>query len=243
MKQSYEFPRVSTRGYYDLHTGKKLKTGNGYNLFPKKKFDKIFKADEIVIFVHGMRNSPKGAVMGGRTLRRKLRKLGYKYPVVSFSYDANIRRAHLLDKPHNVKLYHKLIGIANKISKSNGDHLTKFIIDLKTKNPDIKIHLVGHSLGCNVVSWTNSNVKSVHLLGSPVEIDEFHRFAYADKIINYYNNTDIVIKEGVDKGECKSPSCLNKVNKKLVGLNIINNPCNAVHHGFRAYADKLRKFP
>ena len=91
MKQRYEFPRILTRGSYDLHDGK-YKARSPYSLFPQKKFDKIINAEEIVIFVHGFRNTSYGAKKGGQTLRRTLRKLGYKkHPVVSFSYDANVR--------------------------------------------------------------------------------------------------------------------------------------------------------
>lgn len=242
MKQRYEFPRVTTRGYYDLHTGKQLKSDNGYRLFPKKKFDKIFKAEEIVIFVHGMRNSPKGAVMGGRALQRKLRKLGYKYPVVSFSYDANIRGAHIYSD------YDRVIPLAEKIAKRNGSHLYNFIYDLKKKNPLVKIHLVGHSLGCEVIQSALSgalHVNSVHYLGSPINqglIFELARKKTIGKIVNYINKKDEVIKKEEDLGRCIEPSCIHKVKfNKIVG--VINKPCPADNHGFRAYAYKLRSFP
>ncbi len=35
-------PRISTRGYYDLSTGKTLKK-NHYYLYPKKRFHKIHR--------------------------------------------------------------------------------------------------------------------------------------------------------------------------------------------------------
>jgi len=35
-------PRISTRGYYDLHNGKTLKT-NSYYLYPKKDFKKLLE--------------------------------------------------------------------------------------------------------------------------------------------------------------------------------------------------------
>ena len=62
---------------------------------------------------------------------------------------------------------------------------------------------------------------------------------YAKNVINYYNPKDDVIKEGVDKGDLKKPSCLNRVDNK----NVKSKRCSAVHHGFRAYAEKMRKFP
>lgn len=230
-----EFPRITTRGHFDLRTGKDLGKSNNYYLYPSKKFNSIIKSKEIVIFIHGMRNTRWGAQNGGKVLRRTLRKIGYKkHPVVSFSYDADVREAH---KPER---YNKVLRVANSIAKKNGKLLGKFIDDLYEKNPEIKVHLVGHSLGCNVVEHTKTNVSTIHLLGSPVEINSVKEIArYADTVINYYNPKDDVIREGVDKGDLKKPSCLNKVDIK----NVKSKRCNAVHHGFRAYADKLRRFP
>lgn len=247
MKQSYEFPRITTRGYYDLNTGKPIKFNNDYNLYPKKKFNKIFKSEkEVVIFIHGMRNTRKGAVMGGQTLRRTLRKLGYKkYPVVSFSYDADIRGVHLLDKPHDIRLYHKIVNRANRIARHNGKkHLSVFIHDLKQSNPNVKIHLVGHSLGCNVIEYIREPVESIHLLGSPVEWDEVIQMGIdkiANRIVNYYNPNDMVIQEGVVKKHISQPSCLHKVRYPKTHIYLRN--CKAENHGLKAYAKELKKFP
>jgi hypothetical protein len=195
-----EFPRVTTRGHFDLRTGKDLGKSNNYYLYPSKKFNSIIKSKEIVIFIHGMRNTRWGAQNGGKILRRTLRKIGYKkHPVVSFSYDADVREAH---KPER---YNKVLRVANSIAKKNGKLLGKFISDLYEKNPEIKVHLVGHSLGCNVVEHTKTNVSTINILGSPVEINSVKEIArYADTVINYYNPKDDVIKEGVDKGDLKN---------------------------------------
>jgi len=245
MKQQYAFPRVSTRGYFDLNTGENKK-GYGYFLYPKYKLDKIQKMDEVVIFVHGMRNTRWGAIHGARLLRNRLRKLEYTYPVISFSYDADVRGAHL------EKNYHKVIKAATKIAITNGCfNLATYIKDLKKKNPDIKIHLVGHSLGCIVVAgalttaelfpvFHNDLIESVHLFGSPLEIKNvknIERNRCVKKLVNYYNPTDEVIKEGVDKGDLIRPSCLFKPNIKH------NKNCRANDHRFKSYVEKLRKFP
>jgi pimeloyl-ACP methyl ester carboxylesterase len=237
-----DFPRVTTRGYYDLHNGKRL-SPNDYNLYPKQKFYKIFEKDnEVVIFVHGMRNSRWGAQNSGKILRRTIRKLGYsrKYPVIVFTYDSDVRGAHI-DKNYN-----KTLRVAEKIAKANGKHLATFVEDLKMRNPLIKVHIVGHSLGCDVVASYIENFKyhtdSVHLLGSPVEIRKVIALANCYpvvKLVNYYNLKDDVIKEGVDKGKLKRPSCLDNIKYD----SFKNIPCRADNHGFRAYADKLRKFP
>ena len=68
-KQSYEFPRVTTRGYYDQNDGTVI-NDNWYNTYPKRKVAKIFEGKEVVIFVHGMRNSRWGAIHGARLLRK-----------------------------------------------------------------------------------------------------------------------------------------------------------------------------
>lgn len=242
MKQSYEFPRVITRGRFNLQNGNRTgKHIRDYSLFPKKKFDKIFKAEEVVIFVHGMRNSPKGAVMGGQTLRRKLRKLGYKkHPVISFSYDANIKGAHIYSD------YDRVIPVAEKIAKRNGRNLHKFVSYFKEINPSIKIHLVGHSLGCEVIESFleigRSEVNTVNLLGSPVDVAHLIHLSNRNrgtKITNHYNLKDEVIREEFDLGRCNNPSCLDN------GLrnSYTNKRIKAVHHGFSAYAEGLRKFP
>ncbi len=245
MKQQYEFPRINTRGHYDLWTGKKIKKGFGYSLFPKKKFDKIFDADEIVIFIHGMRNTSYGAKKGGQTLRRRLRQLGFKkHPVVSFSYDANIRGAHKYDD------YDRVISVAENIAMANGRHLKQFIDDLRADNPMIKIHLVGHSLGCEVLTSflmrnIENEIESVHLFGSPVNKDVVHRIAMGTptvRFVNYVNKKDEDIRAEVNLGRCKEPSCLNKVRGDH-WVKVINKSCPAKDHRFKSYAEKLRSFP
>ena len=53
-------PRISTRGYYDLRTGKTLKKNN-YYLYPKKDFQKLIGSKELTIMIHGLRNDNAGA--------------------------------------------------------------------------------------------------------------------------------------------------------------------------------------
>jgi hypothetical protein len=242
MKQSYEFPRITTRGYYDLHTGIRLNYDKKYSLYPKKKFNNIHNANELVIFVHGMRNTKWGAKHGGITLRRTLRKLGYKkHPVVTFSYDSNIIGAHLKHNHKNVLQVAKIIATQNGVL-----NLSKYIIDLKKINPKIKIHLVGHSLGCLVIegciyrikkSKQKGFIKSVYLFGSPLEtqtVSEINKFT---KVINYYNPKDDVIKNDFIAGDLKKPSCLFKPK------DVISKKCNAKDHRFKSYLRELKKFP
>ncbi len=238
MKQCYAFPRVTTRGYYDLRTGK-MNTTKAYYLYPKNKFDKISKGEEVVIFIHGMRNSRWGAVHGARLLRNKLRKLGYKYPVIAFSYDADVRGAHL------EKNYCRALHIASIIALGNGIHnLSTFIRNLHLANNKIKIHLVGHSLGCDVISNIITPLGgTIHLFGSPVETTDIKDkiCSLAIKTINYYNPRDEVIKEGIIKGMIKKPSCFYRIEDKLNG--VFTKNCYAKDHRFASYVKKLRKFP
>ncbi len=77
-------PRISTRGYYDLKTGKTIKNNN-YYLYPKKDFQKLIDSKELTIMIHGLRNDNAGAIAKAVLARNRLRKLGYSHPVIGFS--------------------------------------------------------------------------------------------------------------------------------------------------------------
>ena len=88
-------PRISTRGYYDLSTGKTLKN-NSYFLYPNKDFKKLIGSKEVTIMIHGLQNNNAGAIAKVLLARNRLRKLGYVYRVIGFSYDSNTTGAHLI---------------------------------------------------------------------------------------------------------------------------------------------------
>jgi len=44
--------------------------------------------------IHGLRNDNAGAVAKAVMAKNKLQKLGYRYPVIGFSYDSNTTGAH-----------------------------------------------------------------------------------------------------------------------------------------------------
>ncbi|MGQ0605676.1 MAG: DUF726 domain-containing protein, partial [Candidatus Nitrosotenuis sp.] len=90
MKQNKRIPRISTRGFYDLDSGK-TKKSRIYDLYPKKFFNGFDKASEITIMIHGLRNNKSGALAKFRIARQRLLQLGYVYPIVGFSYDSNTR--------------------------------------------------------------------------------------------------------------------------------------------------------
>ena len=74
--------------------------------------------------------------------------MGYSYPVIGYSYDSNTTGAHL------IKYAKRSLSVGQKIAKKNGKNLGKFIEDFKSENPNIKIRLMGHSLGTQVILST-----------------------------------------------------------------------------------------
>ena len=82
------FPKISTRGFYDLKTGKTIKN-TPYDTYPKKIFEEISQKSEIVIMIHGLRNNKSGALAKYVIAEKRLKSLNYKYDVVGYSYDSN----------------------------------------------------------------------------------------------------------------------------------------------------------
>jgi len=197
-------PRISTRGYYDLTTGKTIKT-NFYHLYPKKYFKKLIGSKEITIMIHGLQNDNAGAVAKVILAKNRLRKLGYLYPVIGFSYDSNTTGAHLI-----AHVKHAL-AVGQIIAKKNGRNLGKFIEDFKINSPKTKIRLMGHSLGSQVILSTveylankkqNSGIiDSVYFFGASITEDIPSSKKYGKilqniinkKIINHYAPTDDVL--------------------------------------------------
>jgi hypothetical protein len=246
-------PRISTRGYYALSTGKTLKT-KSYHLYPNKDFDKLSNSKEFTIMIHGLRNNNAGAVAKVLLAKNRLCKLGYLYPVVGFSYDSNTTGAHL------IKHAKHSLAVGQIIAKKNGRNLGKFIEDFKTTNPKTKIRLMGHSLGSQVILSTveylskkKQNVgivESVYFFGASITEDIPSSKKYGKqlqniinkKIINHYAPTDDVLKWADNQKYVKGPLGLNgsigkpikKYHQKLV------KPKN---HRFASYAKVLNSFP
>jgi len=246
-------PRISTRGYYDLSNGKTLKT-NSYYLYPKKDFNNLIGAKELTIMIHGLRNNNAGAVAKTVLAKNRLRKLGYVYPVIGFSYDSNTTGAHLIKHAKHA------LGVGQTIAKKNGKNLGKFIEDFKNTSPKTKIRLIGHSLGSQVIlsaveylSKNNQNngiVESVHFFGASITEDVPSSRKYGKilqiivnkKIVNHYAPTDEVLNWANKEKYVKGPLGLNgaigmpikKYHQKLV------KPKN---HRFASYAAVLNSFP
>lgn len=245
--------RISTRGYYDLLTGKTLKN-NSYYLYPKKDFKKLIDSKELTIMIHGLRNDNAGAIAKVVLAKNRLRKLGYSYPVIGYSYDSNTTGAHL------IKYAKRSLSVGQKIAKKNGKNLGKFIEDFKSENPNIKIRLMGHSLGTQVILSTleylakkKKNfgiVEGVYFFGASIteEIPSSKKYGKIlqnivnKKIVNHYAPTDEVLKWADSEKHVKGPLGLNgsigkpvaKYSQKLV------RPKN---HRFASYAQVLHNFP
>ena len=245
--------RISTRGYYDLLTGETLKN-NSYYLYPKKDFKKLIDSKELTIMIHGLRNDNAGAIAKVVLAKNRLRKLGYSYPVIGYSYDSNTTGAHL------IKYAKRSLSVGQKIAKKNGKNLGKFIEDFKSENPNIKIRLMGHSLGTQVILSTleylakkKKNfgiVEGVYFFGASIteEIPSSKKYGKIlqnivnKKIVNHYAPTDEVLKWADSEKHVKGPLGLNgsigksvpKYSQKLV------RPKN---HRFASYAQVLNNFP
>lgn len=246
-------PRISTRGYYDLTTGKTLKT-NSYYLYPKKDFKKLLGCKELTIMIHGLRNDNAGAVAKVLLARNRLRRLGYSYPVVGFSYDSNTTGAHLIKHAKHA------LAVGQSIAKKNGRNLGKFIEDFKNTSPKTKIRLMGHSLGSQVILSTieylarkkqnQGIIDSIYFFGASITEDVPSSKKYGKllqkiidkKILNHYAPKDEVLGWADKEKFVKGPLGLHgatgkpvkKYHQKLV------KPKN---HRFASYAQVLDKFP
>ena len=246
-------PRISTRGYYDLTTGRTIKT-NFYYLYPNKDFKKLIGSKEVTIMIHGLQNNNAGAVAKVLLARNRLRKLGYAYPVIGFSYDSNTTGAHL------IKHVKHALAVGQIIAKKNGRNLGKFIEDFKITSPKTKIRLMGHSLGSQVILSTveylakkkqnTGIIESIYFFGASITEDIPSSKKYGKilqniinkKIINHYAPTDEVLNWADKEKYVQGPLGLkgaigkpiSKYHQKLV------KPQN---HRFASYVRLLNSFP
>lgn len=247
------FPKISTRGFYDLKTGKTLKNIS-YDIYPKTSFEKISQKSEIVIMIHGLRNNKSGALAKYVIAEKRLKTLNYKYDVVGYSYDSNTAGVQY----KSTALSALKVGVT--IAKKNGKNLSKFIKDLKSKNPSIKIRLMGHSLGAQVIlstveslaknSENNGIIESVHLFGASIPANSLSPKIHGNKfqkivnkkIMNYYSQYDDVLKAAHDEKWVDSPigyrGALGTTCKKYHQKQV--RPQN---HRFASYAKTIKSFP
>jgi len=194
------FPRISTRGFYNLDSGITIKN-QPYHLYPKRSFDALVGTKEITIMIHGLRNNAPGALTKFVTAKKRLAYLGYKNPVVGYSYDSNTTGAQYIS--YALHALHTGLIIAGK----NGRNLAKFVTDFKQKSPETKIRLMGHSLGANVILSMRDNlarnaknkgiIEAVYVFGGSIPSDALNarngshaQRIVATKIKNYYSPDD-----------------------------------------------------
>lgn len=241
-------PRISTRGYYDLATGKTLKK-KSYDLYPKRFFKELGNYPEFTIVVHGMRNNKQGALEKFKIAKKRLRQLGYKYPIVGFSYDSNVKGVQY--KSHE----REATKIGQLIAKKNGMNLARFIIDIKKKYPHIKIQLMGHSLGSEIIlsALTKMNNKDfvdvVYFFGSSINTNvlEFRKVRKAiqktirKKLVNYYSHNDDVLKQAYTSKVIEKPlgysGYFGKPMQKFIQKKIL-----VKNHRFFSYIQTLKSF-
>ena len=245
--------RISTRGYYDLLTGKTIKN-NSYYLYPKQNFKKLLDSKELTIMIHGLRNDNAGAIAKVILAKNKLKKLNYSYPIIGYSYDSNTTGAHL------IKYAKRSLAAGQVIAKKNGRNLGQFIEDFKVNSPSTKIRLIGHSLGSQVILSTleylakkkkNAGiVESVYFFGASITNDVPASKKYGKilqdtvntKIVNYYAQSDEVLFWADNENFVKSPLGLDGATGKPVSKyrQTLLKPKN---HRFASYVSVLKVFP
>lgn len=249
MKQNKRIPRISTRRFYDLATGKTKKT-KPYDLYPTKFFKTLENESEITIMIHGLRNNESGALTKFKIAQFRLGQLGYIHPVVGFSYDSNTRGVQY--KSHEKQA--TKVGIV--IAKKNGKNLAKFILDTKRKFPNLKIRLIGHSLGSQVILSTLFNLKnkslveSVYIFGASIPSDSANLQKHGgliyntvrQKFVNYYSKFDGVLKYAYLQGLIPEPIGYSGANGKTTA-NYVQKHVRPDNHRFASYAKTLNSYP
>lgn len=247
------FPRISTRGYYDLATGSTLKP-DPYYLFPKSFFDSAVGVGELTIMMHGLRNDRAGALNKFVIARRRLRQLGYRHPVVGYSYDSNTRGAHL------ARSALKALRVGQKIARKNGRNLSRFVSDFKRSSPGTKIRLMGHSLGSQVILHAvkslagdpenRSAIEAVYLFGGSVTVQDLSSAKHAGalqsvvaaKVVNYFSPGDKVLKFAHEHEAVSHPigylGCRPKPFPKYAQKRVWPKD-----HRFASYAATIESFP
>jgi len=201
--------------------------------------------------IHGLQNNKAGAVTKFKIAQRRLRALGYRYPVVGYSYDANTKGAHLKKSEFHA------IRVGQKIAKKNGRNLSKFILDFKKQNPVTKIRLMGHSLGSEVILSTLQNlytkskkpyVESVHFFGASLPSNfqksnsKILKNTVNSKIVNCYSPDDEVLRYSQEKGYVKNPLGLCGSTGKTISK-YVQKKTKPKNHRFVSYAKVLKSFP
>jgi len=246
------FPRISTRGFYDLYSGRTIEN-EPYRLYPKRDFEALIDSKEITIMIHGLRNNASGALTKFVIAKRRLMQLGYKNPVIGYSYDSNTTGAQYITSA--LHALYTGVTIANK----NGRNLAKFITDFKRKSPNTKIRVMGHSLGAHVILSTKKNlaknyknngiIEAVYFFGGSIPSDALNpkNGSNAQKIVrtkirNYYSPYDDVLRSVDDWNWAVTPIGYKGAKGKTISK-YSQTMVRPKNHRFASYAAVLRSFP
>jgi len=249
LQQNKRIPRVSTRGFYDLQTGETRKN-KPFDLYPKKFFDCLDGVPEITIIIHGLRNNKSGALVKFALAKHRLAQLGYTHPVVGFSYDSNTKGVQYKSQ----ELHATKIGIS--IAKKNGSNLAKFVLFVKKRFPDVKIRLIGHSLGSQVILSTLGHLKgkklieAAYIFGASIPSDAIGMQKYGtaiqktvnQKFVNYYSKYDNVLKYASEQELIPVPIGLVGATGKTP-LVYAQHHVHPDNHRFVSYAKVLKSYP
>ena len=203
--------------------------------------------------IHGLRNNTSGALTKFVIAKRRLVHLGYKNPVIGYSYDSNTTGAQYI--LHALHALHIGVIIANK----NGRNLAKFVIDFKKKSPETKIRFMGHSLGAHVILSTIKNlakntrnkgiIEAVYLFGGSIPSDALSakNASYVQKIVskkirNYYSPHDEVLRVVDDWNWVNTPIGYKGAHGKTIPK-YSQTMVKPKNHRFASYAAVLRSFP
>jgi len=246
------FPRISTRGFYNLDSGITIKN-QPYHLYPKRIFDALVGTKEITIMIHGLRNNAPGALTKFVIAKKRLVHLGYKNPVVGYSYDSNTTGAQYIS--YALHALHTGLIIAGK----NGRNLAKFVTDFKQKSPETKIRLMGHSLGAHVIQSTIKNLarnaknsgilEAVYFFGGSIPSNALSprngsaaQKIVATKIRNYYSPYDDVLSLVDDWNWVDTPIGYMGARGKTISK-YTQTMVKPKNHRLASYAAVLRSFP
>jgi len=246
-------PRISTRGYYDLLTGRTIKK-NPYFLYPKKDFQKLIGVKDLTIMIHGLRNDNAGAIAKVVIAKNRLRHLGYSYPVIGYSYDSNTTGAHL------IKHARRALVAGQVIAKKNGRNLSLFIQEFKKNSPQTKIRLMGHSLGSQVIlstieelarhSKNKGILESVYFFGASITEDipsskkygKLMNMIVSKRIMNFFSPDDEVLAWANAHKFVKGPLGLNGATGRPIAK-YRQKQVKPKNHRFASYAAVLEQFP
>jgi esterase/lipase superfamily enzyme len=155
-------PQVSTRGHFgiDWKLQTRLEDGYGPREFETRGtipgYHTPDEPDELVMFVHGWRQTESKVQDRFPEQQRAIRAAGANGPVVSFSWDSDS--------------FPEIAGsrIAAEIARRNGAKLASFLAEYARRAPQTALRVIGISMGAPMLP---AAAAALHERDSPVTID------------------------------------------------------------------------